>query len=222
MDELQDLTQDLEKHLAHTPRVQKWASHFAEAALKYRVPAAALDFALDLAAICDRESLGGLALYPPDASGCGDWMARVGHWLHEPKVKVIQTVEELPKHWALPKDKDGNHLPAPWAIADDDLGFGRGLMQLDRSVHPELMVNLPNSTTPLWADATSNILAAAKIHANNLAYFHGDKLKSFSAYNTGIHNVELAVKNGKRPDEYTTGHDYGTDCIKRRSQWVNP
>lgn len=75
---LDNLKTALSHKLCFVPHLAKWANELAQVAASMRTPDTALDFALDLAAIMDRESLGGDALKPPGPAGTGDWTPRHG------------------------------------------------------------------------------------------------------------------------------------------------
>lgn len=78
MDDLTSLKTELSLKLRTVPHLAQWVNELAEVAASMRSPDMALDFALDLAAIMDRESLGGDTLIPKGPAGTGDFVKRNG------------------------------------------------------------------------------------------------------------------------------------------------
>lgn len=163
-----------------------------------------------LAAVMDRESEGSFTLRPHgDASGTGDWTARVGHWLHSPHVRVVAT---LPVGWRIPDDTDGKPHGGPYAVPEDGLGWGRGLMQHD--FHRALAFD--------WRDPAVNIVKGAELLADLLAEFPKALSSAVAAYNCGPANVRRAILLGHDCDHLTTGHDYSADVLRRRASFLSP
>lgn len=95
-----------------------------------------------------------------------------------------------------------------------DGGHGRGLMQIDdRSWGPWLASHNGGM------DPASNIMKGAEILRANLDTFKGNTKAALAAYNAGPGNVQKALRNGRDPDSVTTGHNYGSDVLKRMNQF---
>lgn len=95
-----------------------------------------------------------------------------------------------------------------------DAGHGRGLMQIDdRSWGPWLASHQGGM------DPASNIMKGAEILRANLDQFKGNTKAALAAYNAGGGNVNKALRAGRDPDSVTTGHNYGSDVLKREAQF---
>jgi hypothetical protein len=116
----------LPQHLA------TWASHVLASAMKYDVSP------WFIMGVIERESLGGLALKPPDASGTGDFQPR----------------RASSRYFRYAKPTTG--------MPPDGLGWGRGLMQIDYGVHNSWCL------TNNWKDPTTNIDYGTSILRDNL------------------------------------------------------
>jgi spore coat assembly protein SafA len=91
-----------------------------------------------------------------------------------------------------------------------DGGHGHGLMQIDDRYHSSFLRNNQNGLNP-----ASNIDYGTSILRDNLDRYNGNYNKALAAYNAGQGNVDRAVANGRSPDAYTTGHNYGADVLQR-------
>lgn len=106
-------------------------------------------------ALGKRESDWGHSL---DAQRTGDYTARVGAWLKAPGVRVVDSVSSP---WRAPKDADGNTIPGPYAIPEDGLGWGRGIMQID---WPRVRAKGHD-----WRDVQANIAEGLAVYKEKLA-----------------------------------------------------
>lgn len=162
----------LESHLP--PRLARWAPQLIAAELCFEVPACLM------AAVVDRESLGGEALKPVGPTGTGDG------------------------------------------------GHGCGLGQVDDRTHHKFVVaTFDDNVTPLWTDATFNVLYGARI----LSVAHRISKSwpvSICAYNAGLNRalrVQRALVDSSEPaliaalDRSTTGGDYISDVLRRMSSF---
>ena len=95
-----------------------------------------------------------------------------------------------------------------------DAGHGRGLMQIDDRSWGSWL-----SSHNGGMDPASNIMKGAEILRANLNAFHGNVKEALDAYNAGAGNVNKALRNGHDPDSVTTGHNYGSDVLKRMAQF---
>ena len=122
-----------------------------------------------------------------DADLTGDYTARTGSWLKAPGVKVVSE-GDLPTKWIRPRDGDGNVIPGPYAIPEDGLGWGRGVMQVD---WPRARAEKHN-----WRDHLANIRLGLRIYK--------EKVKELSAAPSGAWTIGagLAKTLGVMPGTY--------------------
>jgi hypothetical protein len=183
--------------LALPDELAQWEPHVTAASQAHGVPESLIY------AVMSRESRGGLAL----RELCGDWTARVGHWLTVPNVLLAQT---LPDGWKPPRDAGGNVLRPPCAIPEDRLGWGRGLMQLDYESARDFD----------WSDPMLNIDAGAKLLRALVDEFPRNLRAAVAAYNCGPGNVRKALLAGRDEDWFTTGRDYSADVLRRQKSFL--
>jgi soluble lytic murein transglycosylase-like protein len=110
-----------------------------------------------------------------------------------------------------------------------DNGHGHGLMQIDDRSHAEFLAERLSDGTPAWADPVRNIDCGARILARCLRVFDGDEFLAAAAYNVGPHAVKGALAELTAPSDeatrravverLTTGHNYPSDVLGRRSQF---
>jgi Transglycosylase SLT domain len=93
----------------------------------------------------------------------------------------------------------------PAATNGDDFG----LMQINRSAHPEFF------RTHDWKDPAANIDYGASVIAGDLKHYDGNMTEAAAAYNAGPGNVDRALRAGRSADSVTTGGDYGSDVARR-------
>lgn len=179
-------------------RLAQWSSQVAAAAKAHAVPDALIF------GVMDRESEGGEG--PGMRELCGDWTARVGRWLKSERVRIVSV---LPEGWHPPRDKQGAPLPGPYAIPEDGLGWGRGLMQVD----------FHNALTFDWRDPASNIAHGAWMLSVALAEFPKNQRAGIASYNCGAKNVRQALLDGRDVDFFTTGRNYSADVLRRRDSF---
>lgn len=89
-----------------------------------------------------------------------------------------------------------------------DAGHGHGLMQIDDRAHADWIAS------SAWKDPAANVRKAAEVLAGARDYFKARRYAdpwpaAIAAYNAGCGRVHAAVCAGHRPDEMTTGRDYG-------------
>ncbi|HEV7655305.1 MAG TPA: transglycosylase SLT domain-containing protein [Mycobacteriales bacterium] len=84
-----------------------------------------------------------------------------------------------------------------------------GLMQINRSAHPEFF------RTHDWKDPAANIDYGASVIAGDLTHYDGNVTEAAAAYNAGPGNVDRALRAGRSADSATTGGDYGSDVARR-------
>lgn len=154
-----------------------------------------------LAAVCWRETQAGIFIQR--TQGTGDFWARSGHYLHAEGVQVVTT---LPRGWSAAPGQAG-----PWAIPEDGLGWGRGLMQHDYAAeYAWLQAND-------WRDPAVNIDRGAEVLAASRAACGGNVFGGICGYNAGPERAAriLAEHHGASEvelisalDRITTGHDY--------------
>jgi len=140
-----------------------------------------------MAGIGSRESGWGVLLKPPGPKGSGDFAPR----------------KRFGKH---------RHLKLP----PDNLGFGRGLLQIDFDFHEF-------ARTGNWRDPRENILYGVKllhsyrkIIAKNTEYYNIEFHKAvISSYNAGPGGIIRAYKHGLKIDSVTTGGNYSEDVLNR-------
>ncbi|MFL5349981.1 MAG: peptidoglycan-binding protein [Hyalangium sp.] len=95
-----------------------------------------------------------------------------------------------------------------------DGGHGRGLMQIDDRSWGSWLSGHNGGMDP-----ASNIMKGAEILRANLDQFKGNTKAALAAYNAGGGNVNKALRAGHDPDSVTTGHNYGSDVLKREAQF---
>lgn len=88
-------------------------------------------------------------------------------------------------------------------------GSDFGLMQINRSAHPEFF------RTHDWTDPAANIDYGASVIAGDLKHYDGNVAEAAAAYNAGPGNVDRALRAGRSADSATTGGDYGSDVARR-------
>jgi Putative peptidoglycan binding domain/Transglycosylase SLT domain len=162
-------------------------------ALKYRasITQASQKFGIEesiIGGLGSRESHWGLLLKPPGPGGTGDFAKRRS-----------------------PAKFRSGPLPP------DNQGFGRGLMQIDFDANEF-------ARTGNWQDPTANILCGAEVLSvcgktlqRLKPGLEGTALQhaALAAYNCGPGNVLNALRDGRDPNFYTAGHDYGKDVLSR-------
>lgn len=158
--------------------------------------------------------------YRPKCSpdGTGDWTARRGGWLQKPHVQIIKNRESLPPGWSPPRKKlpDGTVavLPGPYAIPDDGLGWGRGLLQLDYLGALRHLYRPEPWPVELQARAACLHLAESR---RWLARFKANPLFDravLAAYNAGP-RVAGPLQLGRDPDRVTKSGRYGAVVQER-------
>jgi hypothetical protein len=92
-----------------------------------------------------------------------------------------------------------------------DGGHGHGLMQIDDGSHGAWLRAHHNGMDP-----ASNIDYGASILAANIRQFPGNLTAAVAAYNAGAGAVSRVMREGLSPDAATTGHNYGSDVLRRR------
>lgn len=155
----------------------------------------------------------------------GDWTMRVGKWLQAPGVRIVDTA---PSGWAYPKKKDPITgalvvVPGPYAIPEDGLGWGRGLMQIDWGSWRSWL--LSND----WRDPATNIRKGLAILKSGMSYLAADGVAAndivpaaLAAYNAGPGNIlsaynEIDSATGQKKgvaniDKYTM-HNYAATVL---------
>lgn len=190
-------------------------------------------------ALLERESQSGTAssMKPKTAAGTGDWTGRVGHWRDQPGPGT-KVVNVLPYGWNRPRDRSGQVIPGPYAIPSDELGWGRGLMQIDFA---DPWIQAGND----WRDASANIRRGGEVLLEKMKQLksttpitirgvkiggdgqldprplEGDVFvrTAIAAYNTGWNALKSLVLYGN-PDATTTAGksgapDYSSDVVAR-------
>jgi hypothetical protein len=186
-------------------------------------------------ALGKRESNWGRSL---DADKTGDYTARVGSWLKEAGVKVVDAVgvgTDYPR-WRAPKDGDGNTIPGPYAIPEDGLGWGRGIMQIDWPrvrakghdwrnaqkniaeglvVYKEKLIELLASPSGSWtisAALAKRLKVAPGTYPARAIPADLAPVAALAAYNAGAAAIRRAYSAAGQPglDRVTTGGDYAT------------
>lgn len=88
-------------------------------------------------------------------------------------------------------------------------GHGSGLMQIDDRAWKDWCAH-HNAFDP-----EENIPEGELILTIGFKWFPKDPRAAIAAYNCGPGNVQRGLRDGKDPDLYTTGHDYGKDVLRR-------
>jgi hypothetical protein len=142
-----------------------------------------------IAGLISRECAWGMTLQPRSPGGTGDFTPRTSR-------------------------RAGRTGPFP----PDELGYGRGLMQIDYDWHEF-------ARTGPWQDPEKNIEYGCRVLKDAFRYFgnmgmRGYKLDiaAIAAYNAGVGAVDRALRRGDDPDEVTTGRDFAQDTLAR-SAW---
>lgn len=104
-----------------------------------------------------------------------------------------------------------------------DGGHGVGIFQRDDRAWKNMQTPVGTLATPDGKDWYLNhprqqAEDAATLHKGNLASFNGYESAALAAYNAGIGGVQRVLRKGMRPDVATTGGDYSTDVISRRTR----
>lgn len=151
-----------------------------------------------LAAICDRESLGGEALTPRGPEGTGDSEARKGHHLAGPD--------------GLPGDGRG--------------GWGRGLMQVDFGAFPAFCAGNgwvdPAKNIAFGAGVLARALAAFNgEEACAVAAYNAGVRRVREAVSVLTQPVDPKALLAAC-DSVTTGLNYASDVLKRRDSFTIP
>lgn len=188
-----------------------------------------------VAAILDRETLCCLTTTPKGPAGTGDWAPRL--WSRYQK---RQNAEVLFRHWRPTVEEFRKHLPrhrlglgelAPeLCMPIDELGWGRGAMQLDYGdpLNAEFLAKKLPDGTPAWQSAPDNIDAGAARLGELVRIFHGDEWLASAAYNAGWERVQTTLLGlGAAPererhgaaDALTTGGNYASDVDSRRAHF---
>jgi hypothetical protein len=105
-------------------------------------------------------------------------------------------------------------------------------MQIDDRYHDPFTEATMDGVTPLWAIPYFNIGYGAALLRRNYQWIMahdltgGDEEKALraalSAYNCGLGRTSRALRDGKEPDQYTTGGDYADWVLKRAEMWRVP
>lgn len=89
-------------------------------------------------------------------------------------------------------------------------GTSVGIMQLNYAYVPNFITD--------WAhDDQANINEAARQLAGYLKQFPGNTQAALDAYNAGAGDVQTALGQGKNPDSVTTGGNYASDILQRKT-----
>ncbi len=100
----------------------------------------------------------------------------------------------------------------------DGAYHGFGIMQVDVRTDPEFCAGWTPDQVEGSVKRGTQILAGKR---DALAQKHITDLKPIAAaYNTGAANVIHSIQTGADPDSTTTGHDYGSDVIARRTVFL--
>jgi hypothetical protein len=155
-------------------------------------------------ALGQRESGWGATL----KNGTGDFTLRTLARAQKEGYTRVRSVAAAPAGWALPKDSKGAVIPGPYAMPEDGLGWGRGIMQVD----------WPRAQKMNWADPYSNIREGIRIYKEKLSYLSGKvsdtdlQAASIAAYNLGEGTVWSLYKSGgmaavdaRTTDKYAAG-----------------
>lgn len=126
----------------------------------------------------------------------------------------------------------GEALKPRGAGGTGDQGHGRGLMQIDDRSHGPFIAATDDSGIPLWTKAASNILYGAQLLEKNLREFEMEEDAALAAYNAGRGRVRRALMTlgathtlpdrRKCLDLITTGHDYVSNVLARRRNFIPP
>lgn len=188
-------------------------------------------------AVLDHETACGYSNNPPGPAGTGDRTPR--HWArysarddgHRFK-RWMPSREDYEKE-TKKKLEPGKAVPE-LCMPADGLLWGRGLMQpdyADPDNYAFLTEMLPDGT-PAWQNARRNILFGAEKLAKYIHAFDDTEAPEFfgaAAYNAGVARVHEALRgvrssstaNDRREavDSITTGRNYATDVLARRTQY---
>lgn len=190
--------------------IEQWMPLFIDSGEKFGV-----DHML-LAAICERESRGGLALRPIGVDGTGDFVPRHGKkFQQDPRYRYV---------YDGPVAIAGRQETVPFYMPADGLGWGRGIFQIDYAAWAEF---IDSGAWKIPAKATDQ---AARIIAQAMAKFPGDELAVIAAYNCGewrvARELEEITDTGsdaaklRALDALTAGGDYVSDVLRRRSKFL--
>lgn len=170
-------------------------------------------------AVLARESFGGDFLKPKGPAGTGDWAPRPWAW-YEARPDAKQRFMRY-------EDGDGKVMCLPI----DNLGWGRGLMQLDWAEERfyGFFEKLMEDGSAAWRNAAENIYAGAELLAELVGVFDHDERLAACAYNAGRVKVKRALlalsspssdeRRWRAADAVTTGKNYGGDVMKRRANF---
>jgi soluble lytic murein transglycosylase-like protein len=100
----------------------------------------------------------------------------------------------------------------------DGAYHGFGIMQVDIGTDPAFAAAWTPGNIEGSVQRGTAILAGKR---DSLAAKNITDLKAIAAaYNTGAANVIRSIQSGLDPDRTTTGHDYGSDVIARRTVFI--
>jgi hypothetical protein len=140
--------------------------------------------------------------------------------------ELIYAVGSRESAWGLTLKPKGPSGTGDWGrrngqMPPDGLGWGRGLMQIDYAAHEF-------ARTGNWRDPHDNIFYGCEELSSDIEFFakaaypNVDPVRAgVAAYNCGRGNVVKAINAGQDVDQYTTGHDYSRDVV-RRADWFRP
>lgn len=115
--------------------------------------------------------------------------------------------------WAPGYKPKGSHIG--WG----DSGHGFGLFQIDdRGPYAYLPKEAPQATPFLQARWACHVLSDARSELGAWSALPVYEVAWICAYNAGSPAVKRQLRMGKHPDHATTGHDYGSDVLRRRDE----
>lgn len=92
-----------------------------------------------------------------------------------------------------------------------DSGNAIGIMQIDRRYHPQFAARVSPD------DHQAVILKGAWILREAIREFPENLDAAIAAYNAGISRVRSALQAGSHPDSVTTGRNYASDVLTRKT-----
>lgn len=144
---------------------------------------------------------------------------------HDFSPSLVCAIGSRESRWGLSPDMKpsgptgtGDWKPRKGVMPPDNLGWGRGLMQIDYAAFDFA------KDASKWQDPDQNIHFACNLLAQNRSLLGGkhpelepDQLlrATVAAYNTGAGNVNKSLNAGKDVDSTTAGGDYSQDVLSR-------
>lgn len=131
------------------------------------------------------------------------------------------------------ESRGGDALTPKGPTGKGDRGFGHGLFQIDARTHGSFLSARGPDGIHLWKKPSFSALYAADLIHTNLRASGGDLLLSIAAYNCGLKRAKFALDTKLKPgateddriaalDSVTTGEDYVSDVLRRRSAFLFP